>query len=99
MGTAGGRAVLRRRAAVRLGLLGGLMLVAGVLPWATAGPLAARLFALPLLLVGVVVGAGAVRVRRLPLPAPRSAYPAPAAEPAAGCGGCDCGSEGCGGSG
>ena len=53
----------RRRAVVRLGVLAAALLLAGLLPWVTMGPLPARLLALPLLLTGVLVAIVAVRVR------------------------------------
>jgi hypothetical protein len=86
---------VRRRAMWRLGVLAAALLVAGGLPWVTAGPLAARLIALPLLLAGVLVSVVAVRVRPVaPAPAPAAA-PAPLVERR--CDGCVCGvAGGCG---
>jgi hypothetical protein len=63
----------RRFAAAALGLLAAALLVAGTLPWATGGPLPARLIALPLLLLGALAGLTAARLPagRLPSrPAP-----------------------------
>lgn len=78
-----------RRATTRLGLLAAVLLVAGLLPWLTAGPLGVRLVALPMLLAGLGVAAVALRVRRV-VPA----APAPLVE--RGCDGCACGGGGCG---
>jgi hypothetical protein len=45
---------------LRLAALAALLLVAGALPWLTAGPLPARLIALPLLAAGVLAAAATV---------------------------------------
>lgn len=79
----------RRRAVVRLGVLAAALLVAGLLPWVTAGPLPARLIALPLLLVGVLVAVAAVRIRSV-LPRPRPSAPPVERR----CDGCVCGIAG-----
>jgi hypothetical protein len=69
----------RRTAAVALGLLAATLLVAGVLPWATGGPLPVRLIAVPLLLLGGLAGVTAARLPTGPLP--RRPVPAPASRP------------------
>jgi len=45
---------------LRLAALAALLLVAGALPWLTAGPLPARPIALPLLAAGVLAAAATV---------------------------------------
>jgi hypothetical protein len=82
-----------RRAALRLGVLAAVLLVAGLLPWVTGGSLGVRLVALPLLLAGVGVATVAVRVRAV-MPRADPAYPAPLVERS--CDGCACGAGGCG---
>ncbi len=78
----------RRRAVLRLGLLAGVLLLAGGLPWVTAGPLPARLIALPLLVAGLLVAAVTVKLRSI-LPRVR-----PAAQLVERrCEGCVCGIE------
>ena len=84
--TDAGRA--RRRATVRLAVLAAVLLLAGLLPWLTAGPAAARLVALPLLLAGVLVAVAAVRVRTALVARPS----APPVERR--CDGCVCGTSG-----
>ena len=79
----------RRRAVVRLGVLAAALLLAGLLPWVTMGPLPARLLALPLLLTGVLVTIVAVRVRSV-LPRPRPSAPPVERR----CAGCVCGTGG-----
>lgn len=94
------RAAARRQITIRLGLLAAVMLVAGGLPWVTAGPLAARLIAVPLLLAGLLAAWVVIRVRALPAGPVRTPRPAGTAgtgtggQPA-GCGGCACGGAGC----
>ena len=79
----------RRRAVVRLGVLAAALLVAGLLPWVTMGPLPVRLVALPLLLAGALVAVVAVRVRTV------LARPRPSAPPVERrCDGCVCGTGG-----
>ncbi len=70
---------VRPRAALRLGTLAALLLCAGALPWITAGPLATRLIALPLLLTGALMAVATVRLRSTPLPRRRTAAERPAA--------------------
>ena len=74
---------------VRLGVLAAALLVAGLLPWVTAGPLPARLVALPLLLAGALVAVVAVRVRSV-VPQPRPSAPPVERR----CDGCVCGIAG-----
>jgi hypothetical protein len=50
----------RRGAVLRLAALAALLLVAGALPWLTAGPLPARPIAVPLLAAGVLAAAATV---------------------------------------
>lgn len=82
---------LRRRAIARVGLMAALLVVAGVLPWVSGGPLSVRLLALPLLAAGVFLGAAAFRLHRTlpPMPDAASADTRPAA-----CAGCACGASG-----
>jgi hypothetical protein len=75
----------RRLATGALGMLAAALLVAGALPWLVPGPTAARLFGLPLLLVGLLAAVTAARLPRLRL-ARRSA---PSPRPAT-CAGCAC---------
>lgn len=77
----------RRRLVTRLGALSAVLLVAGVLPWATWGDLSIRLLALPMLLAGLLVAGLALRVHAAGRPAPAEQL---------GCGGCQCGGGGCG---
>jgi hypothetical protein len=74
-----------RHAVLRLGALTALLLLAGALPWLTAGPLPTRLIALPLLLTGALMAVATARLRTTPLPLRRTA----AARPA-GCATCSC---------
>ena len=86
--TAAEAARIRRRAVLRLGALAAALLVAGLLPWLTAGPLPARLLGLPLLVAGALVATATARVR------PAAARPsAPPVERR--CDGCVCGGGGC----
>ena len=78
----------RQRVVRALGALAAVLLLAGVLPWATGGELAVRLLALPLLAAGVVVAGAALRVRA----AGRRVPSAPPVE--RGCDGCACGLDG-----
>jgi hypothetical protein len=72
-----------------LGVLAAVLVVAGLLPWVTAGPTAARLLALPLLVAGLGVTLVAARVRSL---APQLR---PSADPVERrCAGCVCGTGG-----
>jgi hypothetical protein len=78
-----------RRATVRLGVLAAVLLLAGLLPWVTAGPLPARLVALPLLLAGALV---AVLTARVGTMVPQLRPSAPPVERR--CDGCVCGTAG-----
>jgi hypothetical protein len=78
-----------RRAVLRLGALTALFLLAGMLPWLTAGPLPTRLIALPLLLAGALMAVATARLRTSPLPHRRTA----AARPAT-CAACSCSTAG-----
>jgi hypothetical protein len=79
----------RRRAVRNLGTLAGVLLLAGVLPWATGGDLVIRLLALPLLLAGLLVLGATLRVRAA------GRAPTPSAPPLErGCDGCACGISG-----
>jgi hypothetical protein len=81
-----------RRATLRLSVLAAVLLLAGLLPWLTDGPLPVRLVALPLLLTGAGVAAVAVRLRSV-LPTP--VRPRPSAPPVErACDGCACGGGG-----
>jgi hypothetical protein len=79
---------VRRTASVRLGILAALLLLAGALPWATAGPLPTRLIAAPLLLAGVLMAIATVGLRRTPVTRRNTAGTPPAA-----CGACSCGGQ------
>ena len=85
--TGAGRATAAARArAVRLlGFLAAALLLAGLVPWVTWGDLTIRLFALPMLLAGLLVTGTALRVRA----AGRRVPSAPPVE--RGCEGCVCG--------
>jgi len=73
---------------LRLAALAGLLVLAGALPWITWGPLATRLVALPLLLVGALMAATCARLRTIRIThAPRAAE-----RPA--CATCACGTPG-----
>jgi hypothetical protein len=63
----------RRLATGGLGLLAATLLVAGVLPWVGGGPLAVRLIAVPLLLLGALAGVAAARLPTTPPPLRRDA--------------------------
>jgi hypothetical protein len=78
----------RRLAAGMLGVLAAALLVAGSLPWAGSGPLAVRLIALPLLLLGALAAVVAARLPTMASPLRRTA--SPAARPL-GCANCACG--------
>ena len=83
----------RRRRGIRLpGILAATLLVAGLLPWLTWGPVEVRLLAVPMLLAGLLVTGVALRVHAADRPAAPAA-PAPPVE--RGCGGCACGAGGC----
>lgn len=77
----------RRRVVRLLGILAAALLLAGLLPWVTWGELTVRLFALPMLLAGLMVAGAAVRVRAVGRRVPS----APPVE--RGCEGCVCGLE------
>ena len=81
----------RRAATLRLGALTALLLLAGALPWLSAGALSARLIALPLLATGALTAVATVRLRGTSLRRPASSADRPA-----GCATCSCGgSAGC----
>lgn len=78
----------RRRAVLLMGVLAATLLLAGLLPWVTAGPWLVRLLGLPLLLAGLLVAGAALRVRAVP----QARQQAPSAPPVErGCDGCVCG--------
>jgi hypothetical protein len=83
---------------LRLGVLAGMLLLAGALPWITGGPQAVRLIAVPLLVTGVMMGAATASLRTAPLAgrAGRAGVAEPAtAGPTCACGataGCQAGS-------
>ena len=87
--TAGDGRRVRRRATVRLGVLAAVLLLAGLLPWVTAGPLSARLVALPLLLAGALLVVLTARVGTMVPQLRRSAPPVERR-----CDGCVCGTTG-----
>jgi hypothetical protein len=76
-------------ARVRLGALTAVLLVAGILPWATGGPTVARVLGVPFLLLGLLAG---YATTRLPAVASRAAT---RTAPPAGCAGCNCGAGAC----
>jgi len=57
--------LVSRRGVLRLAALAGLLVLAGALPWITWGPLATRLVALPLLLVGALMAATCARLHTI----------------------------------
>ncbi len=78
-------------ARLRLAALTAVLLVAGVLPWATGGPTVTRVLGIPFLLLGLLAG---YATTRLPAVASRTAAAARTAPPA-GCAGCNCGAGAC----
>lgn len=72
-----------------VGVLAVLCIVAGVLPWAMAGPAVAKGLGVPFLLVGVLAGVAVLLARR------NARAPMPVDYPAAPAGGCRCGAGGC----
>ena len=76
----------RRAATLRLGALTALLLLAGALPWLSAGPLSTRLIALPLLATGALMAVATARLHAIPLRRPTSSADRPA-----GCATCSCG--------
>ena len=78
----------RRRAALLLGGLAGMLVLAGLLPWVTGGETLIRLLALPLLLAGLLVSGAAIRVAVVRRPTPVTPVERT-------CDGCDCGAGRC----
>ncbi|HEY2172506.1 MAG TPA: hypothetical protein VGH85_01715 [Mycobacteriales bacterium] len=76
-------------ARVRLGALTAVLLVAGILPWATGGPTVTRVLGVPFLLLGLLAG---YATTRLPAVASRATI---RTAPPAGCAGCNCGAGAC----
>ena len=91
-------ATVRRRVAVRLGLLGIVILLAGLLPWITWGALTTRLVALPLVLAGLACAGLAGRSWAVARPAAAAVGSdrSDRSDRPAGCGKCTCGGGGCG---
>jgi len=79
----------RRAATLRLGALTALLLLAGALPWLSAGPLSTRLIALPLLATGALMAVATARLQATPLRRPTSS-----GGRQAGCSACSCGGAG-----
>ncbi len=77
-------------ARVRLVALAAVLLVAGILPWATGGPAVVRILGVPFILLGLLAG---YATTRLPVVASRAATRT--APPPGGCGGCNCGAGAC----
>ena len=80
---------------IMLSALAVLLVLAGVLPWLVGGSVAAKGFAMPLLLVGLFAGYAVLRAGRAESAPPPRPATRPAAGPAGGCGGCQCGAGGC----
>jgi hypothetical protein len=76
-------------ARVRLGALTAVLLVAGILPWATGGPTVTRVLGVPFLLLGLLA---CYATTRLPAVASRAAT---RTAPPPGCAGCNCGAGAC----
>lgn len=78
----------RRRAVLLLGVLAGTLVLAGLLPWVTGAETIVRMFALPMLLAGLLVTGAAIRVAVVRRPEPATLVERT-------CEGCACGAGGC----
>ncbi len=76
-------------ARVRLVALAAVLLVAGILPWATGGPAVVRILGIPFVLLGLLAGYATTRLQTV------ASRAATRSAPPAGCGGCNCGAGSC----